>query len=49
MRSRRPYKEPKPDALIVKILQQESGSTFNPHLVRNFLQLMKPKGGKDEK
>lgn len=45
MRSRRPYKEPKPDALIVKILQQESGSTFNPHLVRNFLQLIHPKGG----
>jgi HD-GYP domain-containing protein (c-di-GMP phosphodiesterase class II) len=47
MRSRRPYKEPKPDALIVKILQQESGSTFNPHLVRNFLQLIHPKGGAD--
>jgi HD-GYP domain-containing protein (c-di-GMP phosphodiesterase class II) len=45
MRSRRPYKEPKPDALIVKILQQESGSAFNPHLVRNFLQLIHPKGG----
>jgi HD-GYP domain-containing protein (c-di-GMP phosphodiesterase class II) len=45
MRSRRPYKEPKPDALIVKILQQESGSTFNPHLVRNFLRLINPKGG----
>jgi HD-GYP domain-containing protein (c-di-GMP phosphodiesterase class II) len=47
MRSRRPYKEPKPDALIVKILQQESGSSFNPHLVRNFLQLIHPKGGTD--
>jgi HD-GYP domain-containing protein (c-di-GMP phosphodiesterase class II) len=47
MRSRRPYKEPKPDALIVKILQQESGSTFNPHLVRNFLQLIHQKGGTD--
>jgi HD-GYP domain-containing protein (c-di-GMP phosphodiesterase class II) len=47
MRSRRPYKEPKPDALIVKIMQQESGSTFNPRLVRNFLQLIHPKGGTD--
>jgi HD-GYP domain-containing protein (c-di-GMP phosphodiesterase class II) len=47
MRSRRPYKEPKPDALIVKILQQDSGSAFNPHLVRNFLQLIQPKGGTD--
>jgi len=47
MRSRRPYKEPKPDALIVKILKQESGSTFNPHLVRNFLQLIHQKGGTD--
>jgi HD-GYP domain-containing protein (c-di-GMP phosphodiesterase class II) len=45
MRSRRPYKEPKPDTLIIKILQQESGSTFNPHLVRNFLRLINPKGG----
>lgn len=47
MRSRRLYKEPKPDALIVKILQQESGSAFNPHLVLNFLQLIQPKGGTD--
>jgi HD-GYP domain-containing protein (c-di-GMP phosphodiesterase class II) len=42
MRSRRPYKEPKPDAQIVKILKQESGSTFNPQLVRNFLRLINP-------
>jgi HD-GYP domain-containing protein (c-di-GMP phosphodiesterase class II) len=41
MRSRRPYKEPKPDALIIKILQQESGSAFNPKLVQNFLRLIK--------
>jgi HD-GYP domain-containing protein (c-di-GMP phosphodiesterase class II) len=47
MRSRRPYKEPKPDALIIKIIQQESGSTFNPDLVRNFLQLINPQGGTD--
>jgi HD-GYP domain-containing protein (c-di-GMP phosphodiesterase class II) len=45
MRSRRPYQEAKPDALIVKILRQESGSTFNPQLVRNFLRLINPKGG----
>ena len=47
MRSRRPYKEPKPDTLIVKILQQESGSAFNPRLVSNFLQLIHQKGGRD--
>jgi HD-GYP domain-containing protein (c-di-GMP phosphodiesterase class II) len=41
MRSRRPYKEPKPDALIIKILQEESGSTFNPELVQNFLKLIR--------
>ncbi len=41
MRSRRPYNEPKPDALIKKILQAESGSAFNPELVQNFLRLIK--------
>jgi HD-GYP domain-containing protein (c-di-GMP phosphodiesterase class II) len=41
MRSRRPYQEPKPDALIAKILQDESGSSFNPSLVQNFLRLIK--------
>jgi len=41
MRSRRPYKEPKPDALIKKILKDESGSAFNPDLVQNFLRLVK--------
>jgi HD-GYP domain-containing protein (c-di-GMP phosphodiesterase class II) len=41
MRSRRPYKEPKPDALIIKILRQESGTSFNPKLVENFLKLIK--------
>ncbi len=41
MRSRRPYKEPKPDTLIIKILREESGSSFNPRLVENFLKLIR--------
>lgn len=41
MRSRRPYKEPKPDALILKILKKESGTSYNPFLVDNFLRLIK--------
>jgi HD-GYP domain-containing protein (c-di-GMP phosphodiesterase class II) len=41
MRSRRPYGEPKPDELIIKILQEESGTAFNPELARNFLRLIK--------
>lgn len=41
MRSRRPYKEPKPDAVIIKILRQDSGTAFNPRLVANFLKLIK--------
>lgn len=41
MRSRRPYKEPKPDELIIKVLQKESGTSFNPLLVNNFLRLIK--------
>jgi HD-GYP domain-containing protein (c-di-GMP phosphodiesterase class II) len=41
MRSRRPYKEPKPDDLILKILQQERGTTYNPVLVDNFMRLIK--------
>ena len=41
MRSRRAYKEPKPDALIIKILKEESGTTFNPDLVDNFLRLIR--------
>ena len=40
MRSRRPYKEPKPDELIIKILQEESGTAFNPQLAQNFLRLI---------
>jgi HD-GYP domain-containing protein (c-di-GMP phosphodiesterase class II) len=41
MRSRRPYNEPKPDELILKILQEESGTAFNPALTKNFLRLIK--------
>ena len=41
MRSRRPYKEPKPDGVIVKILREESGTSFNPRLVLNFLKMIK--------
>lgn len=41
MRSRRPYKAPKPDSLIIKILREESGTSFNPMLVDNFLRLIK--------
>jgi HD-GYP domain-containing protein (c-di-GMP phosphodiesterase class II) len=40
MRSRRSYSEPKPLELIVKVLQEESGTTFNPWLVANFLKLI---------
>ena len=40
MRSRRPYQPPKPDSLIIKILRKESGSSFNPRLVHNFLRLI---------
>jgi HD-GYP domain-containing protein (c-di-GMP phosphodiesterase class II) len=40
MRSRRSYSEPKPMETIVKVLQEESGTTFNPQLVGNFLKLI---------
>lgn len=40
MRSRRVYKAPKPDAVIIEILKKESGTTFNPHLVDHFLRLI---------
>jgi len=43
MRSRRVYKEPKPESLIVKILTEEKGTSFNPVLVDNFLKLIKEK------
>ncbi|RJQ84619.1 MAG: HD domain-containing protein [Desulfobacteraceae bacterium] len=41
MRTRRPYKEPKPDALVAEILRKESGTALNPLLVENFLRLIK--------
>ena len=44
MRSRRPYQEPKPDDLITRILVDESGTAFNPLLVRNFLRIIAPPG-----
>jgi HD-GYP domain-containing protein (c-di-GMP phosphodiesterase class II) len=40
MRSRRPYQEPKPQELILKIMQEESGTCFNPLLVDNFIRLV---------
>ena len=43
MRSRRVYKEPKPVSLIVKILTEEKGTSFNPLLVDNFLKLINKK------
>ncbi len=41
MRSRRPYQDPKPEEVIVKILREEKGTAFNPFLVDNFLKLIK--------
>jgi len=43
MRSRRVYKDPKPVSLIVKILKEEKGTSFNPLLVENFLKLINEK------
>jgi response regulator RpfG family c-di-GMP phosphodiesterase len=40
MRSRRPYQDSKPDEFIIKVLRQESGTSFNPRLVENFLRLI---------
>ena len=40
MRSRRPYKEPRPVDEILRILQDEKGATFNPMLVDNFIRLL---------
>jgi HD-GYP domain-containing protein (c-di-GMP phosphodiesterase class II) len=39
MRSRRSYKEPKPNDLVLKILNEEKGTSFNPHLVDNFINM----------
>lgn len=40
MRSRRSYKEPKPDDFIIKMLIKDRGPGFNPLLVDNFLRLI---------
>jgi HD-GYP domain-containing protein (c-di-GMP phosphodiesterase class II) len=40
MRSRRPYKEPKPDEFIIKLLLKERGTAYNPRLVENFIRLI---------
>jgi len=45
LRSRRSYSEPKPMDQIVNILNQEKGTTFNPVLVENFLQIVAPEYG----
>ncbi len=41
MRSRRPYKDPKPDDFIIELLRKESGTAYNPQLVDNFIRLIK--------
>lgn len=41
MRSRRSYKEPKSKESIIKILQEDKGTAFNPFLVDNFIKLIK--------
>lgn len=40
MRSRRPYKEPAPLEVIVRILNDGKGAGFNPTLVESFLRLI---------
>jgi len=39
MRSRRSYKEPKPQNLVFRILNEEKGTSFNPLLVDNFIKM----------
>jgi HD-GYP domain-containing protein (c-di-GMP phosphodiesterase class II) len=41
MRSHRPYQDPKPEKMILKVLKKEKGSAFNPFLVNNFLTLLR--------
>jgi len=43
MRSRRVYRAPKSLSLIVKMLTEEKGTSFNPLLVDNFLKLINEK------
>jgi HD-GYP domain-containing protein (c-di-GMP phosphodiesterase class II) len=40
MRTRRPYKEPRPTKDIANLLLYKSNKEFNPVLIRNFLQIM---------
>ncbi|MGA1796504.1 MAG: HD-GYP domain-containing protein [bacterium] len=40
LRSKRSYSDPKPQEVIVKILQDEKGRSFNPHLVESFLKMI---------
>ncbi|MCU0587678.1 MAG: HD domain-containing protein [Syntrophobacteraceae bacterium] len=45
LRSRRSYSDPKPMDQIVSILNQDKGTTFNPILVENFLEIVAPGAG----
>lgn len=40
MRSKRPYQEPKKEELIIKILTEERGKSYDPFLVDNFIRLL---------
>jgi response regulator RpfG family c-di-GMP phosphodiesterase len=40
LRSKRPYREAMPQDQIIKILTDESGTTFNPNIVECFLKLI---------
>lgn len=42
MRSHRPYQGPRPLPHIIETLTNESGSTFHPLLVSNFLRILRP-------
>jgi HD-GYP domain-containing protein (c-di-GMP phosphodiesterase class II) len=44
MRSKRPYRGPKPQEEILRVLQDEKGKSFNPQIVENFLKLIKENG-----
>jgi len=40
LRTRRPYRDPMPEDRIIKILNGDSGTAFDPRLVANFLKLI---------
>lgn len=40
MRSKRPYQEPKQEELIITILRDERGKSYDPFLVDNFIRLL---------